>query len=287
MGVLALAGALAVSYSRARIEASVLDAPANLDAVFGLASREVDGDWRDYMELLDGPPVKLRATVVEEHSKTILTFNSSPDIGFDRSINAYRGCEHGCIYCFARPTHAFHDLSPGLDFESKLFAKPDAARLLRAELALPRNASYRTYANLGRRYAVWNVFATPEFSMKPQQWCFVFAGCVNYRGYFDKAEADAFAAALSLAVAMAKFKPLPGYQVDRHANVIDGEYVGDRSELLRVEAAHGIALKSSAISIQDWPRPGEREVHLLGIYEPRFEELFREHPDFKAYWDAA
>lgn len=66
-----------------------------------------------------------------------------------------------------------------------------------AELALPRNASYRTYANLGRRYAVWNVFATPEFSMKPQQWCFIFAGCVNYRGYFDKAEADAFAAGLA------------------------------------------------------------------------------------------
>ena len=66
-----------------------------------------------------------------------------------------------------------------------------------AELALPRNASYRTYANLGRRYAVWNVFATPEFSMKPRQWCFIFAGCVNYRGYFDKADADAFAAGLT------------------------------------------------------------------------------------------
>ena len=69
-----------------------------------------------------------------EHPKTIITRNQSPDIGFDRSINPYRGCEHGCIYCFARPTHAFHDLSPGLDFESKLFAKPDAAKLLRAEL---------------------------------------------------------------------------------------------------------------------------------------------------------
>lgn len=66
-----------------------------------------------------------------------------------------------------------------------------------AELALPRNASYRTYANLGRRYAVWNVFATPEFSLKPRRWCFIFAGCVNYRGYFDKAEADAFAAGLA------------------------------------------------------------------------------------------
>ena len=105
---------------------------------FGLAERELDGDWRDYMEMLDGPPVKLRTTVTEEHPKTILTFNSSPDIGFDRSVNAYRGCEHGCIYCFARPTHAYHDLSPGLDFETRLFAKPNAAKLLRATFAKPK-----------------------------------------------------------------------------------------------------------------------------------------------------
>ena len=69
--------------------------------------------------------------------RTIITRNQSPDVPFDRSINAYRGCEHGCIYCFARPTHAFHDLSPGLDFESRLFAKPQAAELLRAELGKP------------------------------------------------------------------------------------------------------------------------------------------------------
>jgi DNA repair photolyase len=105
---------------------------------FGLAEREADGDWRDWMEQLDGPPVKLRTTVTEEHPKTILTFNQSPDIGFDRSVNAYRGCEHGCIYCFARPTHAYHDLSPGLDFETKLFAKPNAAALLRETLARPK-----------------------------------------------------------------------------------------------------------------------------------------------------
>lgn len=105
---------------------------------FGLAERELDGDWRDYVETLDGPPVKLRTTVTEERPKTILTFNTSPDIGFDRSVNAFRGCEHGCIYCFARPTHAYHDLSPGLDFETKLFAKPNAAALLRATLAKPR-----------------------------------------------------------------------------------------------------------------------------------------------------
>ena len=105
---------------------------------FGLASREADGDWRDYMEMLDGPPIKLRTTVTEERPKTILTFNQSPDIGFDRSVNAYRGCEHGCVYCFARPTHAFHDLSPGLDFETRLFAKPNAPTLLRATLAKPK-----------------------------------------------------------------------------------------------------------------------------------------------------
>ncbi len=105
---------------------------------FGLAQRSADGDWRDAMEALDGPPVKLRTTVTEEHPKTIVSFNQSPDIPFDRSINAYRGCEHGCVYCFARPTHAYHDLSPGLDFETKLFAKPGAARLLRETLARPK-----------------------------------------------------------------------------------------------------------------------------------------------------
>jgi DNA repair photolyase len=107
---------------------------------FGLAEREADGDWRDHVALLDGPPPPLRTHVTREHPRTILSTNSSPDIFFDRSINAYRGCEHGCVYCFARPTHAYHDLSPGLDFETRLFAKPDAARLLRETLARP---SYR------------------------------------------------------------------------------------------------------------------------------------------------
>jgi DNA repair photolyase len=102
---------------------------------FGLDAREADGDWRDVEEVVDGPVDRLRTTVTEEHPKTILSFNASPDIPFDRSINAYRGCEHGCIYCYARPTHAFHDLSPGLDFETRLFAKPGAARLLRVTLA--------------------------------------------------------------------------------------------------------------------------------------------------------
>jgi DNA repair photolyase len=101
---------------------------------FGLAAREVDGDWLDAREEVDGAAPKLRTTVNQERPRTIISRNRSPDIPFDRSINAYRGCEHGCVYCYARPTHAFHDLSPGLDFETKLFAKPDAANLLRAEL---------------------------------------------------------------------------------------------------------------------------------------------------------
>jgi DNA repair photolyase len=104
---------------------------------FNLAQREADGDWLDEREGIDGEAPPLRTTVTVERPKTIITRNTSPDIGFDRSINPYRGCEHGCIYCFARPSHAYHDLSPGLDFESRLFAKPDAAKLLRAELSKP------------------------------------------------------------------------------------------------------------------------------------------------------
>ena len=76
-----------------------------------------------------------RCTV--DATRKIITRNESPDIGFDRSINPYRGCEHGCVYCFARPTHAYLGLSPGLDFESKLFVKPEAAELLEKELAAP------------------------------------------------------------------------------------------------------------------------------------------------------
>ncbi len=106
-----------------------------VSARFDDAARETDGDWLDDRPGVDGDAPPLRTTVTIEHPRTIITRNRSPDIPFDRSINAYRGCEHGCIYCFARPTHAFHNLSPGLDFESRLFAKPDAPALLRAELA--------------------------------------------------------------------------------------------------------------------------------------------------------
>ncbi|USI72092.1 PA0069 family radical SAM protein [Sphingomonas morindae] len=106
-------------------------------ARFALPAREADGDWLDARDSLDGAAPPLRTSVTPERARTIISRNQSPDIGFDRSINPYRGCEHGCIYCFARPTHAFHDLSPGLDFETRLFAKPEAATLLRRELAAP------------------------------------------------------------------------------------------------------------------------------------------------------
>jgi DNA repair photolyase len=91
-------------------------------------------DAFDGWDFLD-EPAPIRTEVTLEKPRTIITRNDSPDIGFDRSINPYRGCEHGCAYCFARPTHAYQGLSPGLDFETKLFAKPNAAELLKKELA--------------------------------------------------------------------------------------------------------------------------------------------------------
>ncbi len=79
----------------------------------------------------------LRTTVEVDTSRTVIAKNGSPDVPFERSINPYRGCEHGCVYCFARPGHAYLGLSPGLDFETRLFAKPRAAERLEAELAKP------------------------------------------------------------------------------------------------------------------------------------------------------
>jgi len=95
-----------------------------------LARTAFDDGWQRFEEL---PPFKTTVTI--DATRKIITRNDSPDISFDRSINPYRGCEHGCIYCFARPTHAYLGLSPGLDFESKLFAKPDAPKLLERELS--------------------------------------------------------------------------------------------------------------------------------------------------------
>jgi len=93
----------------------------------------VDDGWQQEDEEL--PPLKTE--VMKDSSRTIITRNNSPDISFSQSINPYKGCEHGCIYCFARPTHAYLGLSPGADFESKLFAKPNAAELLARELSAP------------------------------------------------------------------------------------------------------------------------------------------------------
>ncbi|WP_088706903.1 PA0069 family radical SAM protein [Noviherbaspirillum denitrificans] len=94
---------------------------------------EIDDGW---LREEEGAPA-YRTEVVEEHAKSILTRNASPDVPFDVSLNPYRGCEHGCIYCFARPTHSYLGLSPGLDFESRIYAKVNAPELLRRELAKP------------------------------------------------------------------------------------------------------------------------------------------------------
>ncbi|MBW8906704.1 MAG: radical SAM protein, partial [Betaproteobacteria bacterium] len=101
---------------------------------FETVAREAfDDGWTP--EEKDERPLETQVTI--ERSRSILSHNDSPDVGFDTSINPYRGCEHGCIYCYARPSHAYLELSPGLDFETKLFAKTNAAELLRAELARP------------------------------------------------------------------------------------------------------------------------------------------------------
>lgn len=99
-----------------------------------LATTEFDDGWT---EIEEEPLADPRTTITPELAKSILTRNDSPDIPFDQSINPYRGCEHGCIYCFARPGHAYLGMSPGLDFETRIIAKPNAARLLEQELRRP------------------------------------------------------------------------------------------------------------------------------------------------------
>ena len=110
-------------------------ATGNPDNRFAADSREAfDDGWGGP----DAPLEPLRTTVQADTARSVIAYNDSPDVSFDRSINPYRGCEHGCVYCFARPSHAYLGLSPGLDFESRLFYKEGAAALLRDELARPR-----------------------------------------------------------------------------------------------------------------------------------------------------
>ena len=101
------------------------------------ARSAVDDGWTPPDEREQDEPPPLKTTVTVQNARTIIARNDSPDIPFSQSINPYQGCEHGCIYCYARPTHAYLDLSPGLDFETRLFAKPNAAALLREELSRP------------------------------------------------------------------------------------------------------------------------------------------------------
>jgi len=132
-------------------------APSNETGRFETQRREaLDDGWT----LEEVEP--LRTQVTPERARTILTRNDSPDISFDRSINPYRGCEHGCAYCFARPTHTYMGLSAGLDFESRLFVKENAAELLEKELAAPRykpevvalGANTDAYQPIERQYRV-------------------------------------------------------------------------------------------------------------------------------------
>ena len=107
-------------------------AVGNIDHRFSTEQRQaIDDGWDQ------GEPPLPQTRLLFDSAKTIISRNDSPDLGFDQSLNPYRGCEHGCIYCYARPTHAYLGLSPGLDFETQIFAKPDAARLLREELSKP------------------------------------------------------------------------------------------------------------------------------------------------------
>jgi DNA repair photolyase len=126
---------------------------------FETAAREAfDDGWTPE----EREAVQLRTTVTEERARSIVSHNDSPDVGFSSSINPYRGCEHGCIYCYARPSHAYLELSPGLDFETKLFAKTNAAELLRAALAKPGyvpspialGANTDCYQPIERRYRI-------------------------------------------------------------------------------------------------------------------------------------
>jgi len=121
--------AVAIDHERRRGRGAQSNASGRYEAE---ARVVFDDGWQSLDEL---PAFKTSVEI--DTARKVITRNDSPDIGFDRSINPYRGCEHGCVYCFARPTHAYLGLSPGLDFESRLYAKPDAPAMLAKELAAP------------------------------------------------------------------------------------------------------------------------------------------------------
>lgn len=111
-------------------------ASSNPEGRFEKQLRQAEDDGWNHTQEEELPT--LETVLLQDNAKTVITHNDSPDICFDQSINPYRGCEHGCIYCYARPSHAYMNLSPGLDFESKIFYKVDAASLLEKELQKPK-----------------------------------------------------------------------------------------------------------------------------------------------------
>ncbi len=125
-----------IDVNRRRGRAAALNMAGRFEA---LERTRTDDGWDIPEEL---PPFKTEVQI--EKPRTALTRNESPDIPFDRSVNPYRGCEHGCIYCFARPSHSYMGLSAGLDFEAKLFAKPDIAKLLDASFPNPATSRGRS-----------------------------------------------------------------------------------------------------------------------------------------------
>jgi DNA repair photolyase len=133
-----------------------------LSQIQGRFEPEARSPYDDGWQKDDEAPAELRTSVTEERARSIIARNDSPDIPFEQSINAYRGCEHGCIYCYARPSHAYLELSPGLDFETRLFAKTNAVELLKAELGKrgyqPKPIAFGTntdcYQPIERRYKI-------------------------------------------------------------------------------------------------------------------------------------
>jgi DNA repair photolyase len=145
---------LAIARERRRGRGTLSNTSGRYEPIARIA---FDDGWQSLEEL-----PAFQTTVATDATRKIITRNESPDISFDRSINPYRGCEHGCVYCFARPTHAYLGLSPGLDFESRLFVKPEAADLLEKELAHPKytprviaiGTNTDPYQPIERRYKV-------------------------------------------------------------------------------------------------------------------------------------